>query len=104
MRCTMIQNAELPARAHATGTVTKPDGTVTAPPVPQTPGAGEAYRFIRMSRTSHDLFDSYRNMFLAFECLLCDIRPPRKITTRRGCGSSALGSRYNQVGERNAMV
>jgi hypothetical protein len=91
LRCRMIQNAELPARAHITATVTNPDGTVTPPPAPQTPMAREAYRFIRMARTSDDLYDSYRNMFLAFECLLSDIRPPRQITTRRGWGCLRWG-------------
>jgi hypothetical protein len=76
MRYRVIQNAELPARADITATVTNPDGTVAPPPQPQTPMAREAYRFIRMARTSDDLYDSYRNMFLAFECLLSDIHPP----------------------------
>ena len=91
MRCRMIQNAELPARAQATGKVTKPDGTVTPSPPPQTPMVREAYRFIRMARTSDDLYDSYRNMFLAFECLLSEIRPPQQITTRRKCGCLRWG-------------
>jgi hypothetical protein len=91
MRWRMIQNVELPARARITGTVTRPDGTVTPSPQPQTPMARDAYRFIRMSRTSDDLYDSYRNMFLAFESLLSEIRPPRQITTRRGWGCFRWG-------------
>jgi hypothetical protein len=43
----------------------------------------DAYRFIRMCRTSDDLYDSYRNLFLAFECLLSNIRPPQQIVPRR---------------------
>jgi hypothetical protein len=33
-----------------------------------------------MARTSDDLFDAYRNLFLAFESLLSDIRPRRRVT------------------------
>ena len=35
-----------------------------------TPAQYDVFRFVRMSRTSQYLFDSYRNMFLAFERLL----------------------------------
>ena len=46
-----------------------------APPAaPITAAQHDAFRFIRMSRTSEYLFDSYRNMFLALERLLSDIR------------------------------
>lgn len=38
----------------------------------------DAFRFIRMSRTSEYLFDAYRNMFLAFEAVLSDIYPQPK--------------------------
>ena len=45
---------------------------------PLTPKVHDALRFLRMCRTSDDLFDSYRNLFLAFESLLSDIRPQKK--------------------------
>ena len=32
-----------------------------------------------MYRTSDDLFDTYRNLFLAFESLLSDIRPRQRV-------------------------
>jgi hypothetical protein len=66
-----------------TGTVTDAAGNVVPSPPPPTPMVHDAYRFIRMCRTSDDLYDSYRNLFLAFECLLSDIRPPRRIVPRR---------------------
>jgi hypothetical protein len=61
----------------ATGTVTDSSGNTVAPPPPApiTAAQHDAFRFIRMSRTSEYLFDSYRNMFLALERLLSDIRP-----------------------------
>ena len=50
------------------------DGHVKPSP-PLTPTQHDAFRFIRMSRTSIYLYDSYRNMFLALESLLSDIAP-----------------------------
>jgi hypothetical protein len=65
------------ATITATGTVTDAAGDTVAPPpaAPITAAQHDAFRFIRMSRTSEYLFDSYRNMFLALERLLSDIRP-----------------------------
>jgi hypothetical protein len=53
-------------------------GNVVHPPPAPTPMADDAFRFIRMARTSDDLFDAYRNLFLAFESLLSDIRPRQR--------------------------
>ncbi|MDT7760093.1 MAG: hypothetical protein QOH27_5991, partial [Mycobacterium sp.] len=58
-------------------TVTRPDGTVPQPPPPPTPISHDVLRFIRMAKTSDDLFDAYRNLFLALECLLDGIHPHR---------------------------
>jgi hypothetical protein len=65
------------ATVTATGTVTDKAGNPVPPPpaAPITAAQHDAFRFIRMSRTSEYLFDSYRNMFLALERLLSDIRP-----------------------------
>lgn len=58
-----------------TAEVTDASGKVRPPPPPPAPMAQNAFRFMRMAKTSGDLFDSYRNLFLAFECLLDDIHP-----------------------------
>ncbi|WP_131721531.1 hypothetical protein [Mycolicibacter heraklionensis] len=55
--------------------MTDASGKAVLEPPPPTPAQHDAFRFIRMSRTSEYLFDSYRNMFLALERLLSDIRP-----------------------------
>lgn len=55
--------------------VRDPSGEVRPSPPPPTPLQHDAFRFIRMARTAQNLFDSYRNMFLALEALLSDIRP-----------------------------
>lgn len=59
------------------GLVRDPAGNVVTPPRPPTPAVHDAFRLIRMALTSRYLFDSYRNMFLALESLLSDIRPQR---------------------------
>ena len=68
----------LPMSFSATGVVTNPQGNVLHPPPAPTPMADDAFRFFRMARTSDDLFDSYRNLFLAFESLMSDIRPRQR--------------------------
>ena len=52
-------------------------GTPT-PPLPSVPAFRSdhpAFRFLRMSRLAGDLFDAYRNAYLAFECLISQISP-----------------------------
>jgi hypothetical protein len=56
-------------------TVTDADGRVVPPDPPKTTRHHLAYRFFRLSRVSTDLFDSYRNMYLAFELLLSSQYP-----------------------------
>jgi hypothetical protein len=58
----------------ATATARDASGNVIPSP-PLTPIQHDALRFIRMSRTSDYLYDSYRNMFLALESLLADVAP-----------------------------
>ncbi|MGU3500925.1 hypothetical protein [Mycobacterium sp. C31M] len=50
-------------------------GNLRPSPTPPTPAVHDAFRLIRMALTSRYLFDSYRNMFLALESLLSDLRP-----------------------------
>lgn len=103
LRWSMIQNYEevIDLGLKLTVTVHDAEGNVVPPPPPQTPTVREAYRYIRMCRTSDDLYDSYRNLFLAFECLLSEIRPQRQITSRRGWGCLRWGNpRTTWEGER----
>jgi hypothetical protein len=80
------------AQMRFTGTVTDKDGNVRydPPAPPPTPAQHDALRFIRMSRTSEYVFDSYRNMFLALERLLSDIRPLRPGERERDWLTAAL--------------
>jgi hypothetical protein len=62
----------------ATAVVTDPAGNVVQPPAPPAPIVHDVLRFMRMCKTSDDLYDAYRNLFLAFECLLSSIRAPQQ--------------------------
>ncbi|MDG4668652.1 hypothetical protein [Mycobacterium sp. 236(2023)] len=64
-----------------TAEVRNSDGTLRPSPPPPTPIADDVFRFVRTCRTSDDLFDAYRNLFLAFESLLSDIRPRRQVAS-----------------------
>ena len=84
MRCRAV--ATMATTLSATGTVKDAAGNVVPSPPPPTAIAHDAFRFVRMCRTSDDLYDSYRNLFLAFECLLSDLRPPQQLPNGRGEG------------------
>lgn len=87
VRCRMVPTLPLDLRINMEATVTDPNGVVQPSSPPPSPMLHDAFRFIRMSRTADDLYDSYRNLFLAFECLLSDIRPQqRRIARRRWFG------------------
>jgi len=53
------------------------DGNVV-PPVPSSPQHHAAFRYYRLAQTTDDLFDAYRNMYLAFEVLLSTHYPKMK--------------------------
>lgn len=88
VRCTVVHTFGVVI--DMVGTVRYPDGTVPPSPPPPTAMAHDVFRFVRMSRTAENLYDSYRNMFLAFECLLSDIRPPHRGERERQWFTAAL--------------
>lgn len=53
------------------------DGNIV-PPAPESIVWTPALRYYRLSQASHDLFDAYRNLWLAFESLLHEIDPKAK--------------------------
>ncbi len=66
-----------------TVTVTDQHGNVVPqPPVPAII-YHESFRYIRLSEVTDDLFDAFRNMYLAFEALLEHVAP-RQINEREG--------------------
>jgi hypothetical protein len=62
--------------AHAT--VKPRNDAQSAPPsaVPPPPTHHPAFRFYRLSLLAEDLFDAYRNAYLALECIVSDESPP----------------------------
>jgi hypothetical protein len=77
-RLTIASTASLPWSMKGTATSTPPPGAQDATrtrqparPVPHHP----SFRFWRLSRLADDLFDAYRNAFLALECLVSDASP-----------------------------
>ncbi|MFE1596879.1 hypothetical protein [Nocardia sp. NPDC058705] len=63
--------------SHSSATVVAMDSTgreIPQAPAP-TPLQHDAFRYLRMSRTSEYLYDSHRNMFLALESILSEIHP-----------------------------
>lgn len=54
-------------------TITDASGKEVKSPPPQEPKWNESFRYYRLSQCSSDLFDAYRNLFLAFEALLNSI-------------------------------
>jgi len=59
-------------------TVTDQYGNVVPPPPPPSIIYHESFRYIRLSQVTDDLFDAFRNMYLAFELLLEHVAPRRK--------------------------
>lgn len=68
--------------AEGTGVVRGPDGEVKLPDVEPPVPWQESMRYFRMSELTDDLFDAFRNIYLALESLLNFIEPIR--LTRKG--------------------
>lgn len=73
----VVSTTPFTMRMSAHLTVRDRDGDeVLQPPAPEREWH-ESLRFYRVSEASGDLFDSFRNLYLAIEALLSDIHPPR---------------------------
>lgn len=73
LRITSIEALCFDTKANAV--VMGKDGNPAAqPPAPQTPWH-ESLRYFRLSQTTDDLFDAYRNLYLALESILDHIEP-----------------------------
>jgi hypothetical protein len=62
----------------ATLTVRDADGNAVPPRPPMPPRHHIAFRYFRLAQTTDDLFDAYRNMYLALEVLLSEQTPVAK--------------------------
>ncbi|MFM9966020.1 MAG: hypothetical protein ACKV2Q_32970 [Planctomycetaceae bacterium] len=72
---TIADTAHIPWSISGQGTVTH--ARAGAPSVPATTQIPHhaSFRFYRLSQLTEDLFDAYRNAYLALECLVSDISP-----------------------------
>jgi hypothetical protein len=61
-----------------TATATDPAGNPMPSPPPPNYRWDDSYRYFRLSQATDDLFDAYRNLFLALESILSEIEPVRK--------------------------
>jgi hypothetical protein len=68
-------SAALTLKIEASAVVHGPDGAVRSPETGTTPQWHESMRYLRMSETSDDLFDAFRNVYLALESLLNRLQP-----------------------------
>lgn len=59
----------------ATYSLTDKDGNIIPPPLPPQPIYHESFRYLRLSQVTDDLFDAFRNAYLALESLLQSIEP-----------------------------
>jgi len=64
----------------ANGVVLRADGTVVPQPVPPPP----TLRYFRLAQTTDDLYNAYRNMYLAFEAIMSDKIAPRQVGEKEG--------------------
>lgn len=75
---------------NLTVTVRDSNGRIVRPSKPRTLPWHESYRFFRLSATTTDLFDAYRNAYLALESILATRTPQRQ---------KAPGQKGEQEGE-----
>ncbi len=70
------ENHYLGFQVSGTGTATDPSGRPIPSP-PRNHAWHESYRYFRLSQATDDVYDAYRNLFLALESLLSTIVPVR---------------------------
>jgi hypothetical protein len=67
--------SDLGFRFSATAEVRDPAGNLVTQPAPPPVPWHESFRYFRISQTTGDLFDAYRNLYLAVESLLSTVAP-----------------------------
>ena len=66
------------ASVSATATVIDRDGNVKPVPSRTSLAWHDSFRYFRLSQTTNDLFDAYRNLYLALESILSDAVPKKQ--------------------------
>lgn len=87
----------------ATLKVTDAAGNVVPPAAPPLIAWHESFRYFRLSQTTEDLFDAYRNAYLALESVLSDIAP--RPHNARGKPTESEGAWFKRaLAEANQVV
>lgn len=73
----MVAVSDLGVSMSVAATVTDKDGKVVPQPAPPALPWHESLRYFRLAQVTGDLFDAYRNMYLALESLLSTVVPPK---------------------------
>lgn len=79
----VVFTASLKVSVSADIQVTDKNGKVKPPPLPPPVKYHECLRYFRLSQVADDLFDAYRNMYLAFELLISSKYPKKNGTERK---------------------
>jgi len=75
----LVSGLQLISSTKASAIVIRNGKEIPSPPKPKPkPEWIPAFRYYRLSRMSHDLYEAYRNLFLGFEAILSDIVPIKK--------------------------
>jgi hypothetical protein len=74
----VITISALSVNTHFTAEARDEDGNIISHSKPDPIDWHECFRYFRLSQTTDDLFDAYRNYFLAFEMLLSSVVPLNK--------------------------
>ena len=69
--------------SSATATVRNSEGNIVPPPPTPPLVWHPSFRYFRLSQTTSDLFDSYRNVYLALESVLSTVEPQRTLPNGR---------------------
>lgn len=84
----IVSISDLGMSISAKATVYDSSGRVVPPPPEPAITWHPSFRYFRLSQTTSDLFDSYRNMYLALEAVLSDFKPQHikneKVVEREG--------------------
>jgi len=68
----------------ANGVVMRSDGTIVPPPLPTPIAWHPSLRYFRLAQTTDELYNAYRNMYLAFEAIMSDKVAPRLAKEKEG--------------------
>lgn len=96
-RLRVIGISELGMSTSVAATKVSPSGQTSSPQLQQTQWH-ESQRYFRLAQTADDLFDAYRNMFLAFEMILSHRVSPNPGEREKDWLKRALRDAHQQIG------